>query len=152
MRVPLNVVVPLALKFNEAGPPVLLIVPLANVLLPVVESVFPSRSIVAVYPFTVIPATVGVISRLQLPRPLALKKAVLSASGTDAPPAPPLVFDQLAASFQLPGEEATQKRFWAFTLMVRLNNAAKQRSFKFFDLARLENGKSHCFRIKAQKL
>ena len=50
------------------------------------------------------------MSRVQLPRPLPSKITALALPGTDAPPEPPEVVDQLAVLFQLDAEAATQYR------------------------------------------
>lgn len=110
--VPLKVVVPDALKVNEAPVPEVTVPP-ANVFVPVVVRVrFPGRSMLPVNVVLIVRALrSGEMSKVQVPKPRLLKMAVLPAMGTEAPPAPPEVVDQFAGSFQLPGVKATQNRF-----------------------------------------
>lgn len=99
--------------------------------------------IVPVYPLTVNPATVGAISRLQVPKPLALKTATSVAPGTDAPPGPPEEVDQLAVLFQFDDDEAIQNRFWPKMLperMVRkLTNSTRAYFFIEIKVKRITN-------------
>ena len=77
---------------------------------PEVVRLFPFRSMVPVYPLTVIPAIVGTTSMTQFPlRPPVPSKITKSDEpGTDAPPAPPEVVDQLAVLLQLAVAAAIQ--------------------------------------------
>lgn len=128
--VPLNVVTPEAFRVIVAPVPEVTIPP-ANVFVPVVVSVrFAGKSIVPVnVAFTVIALMFGEMSRIQVPRPRLLNIAVLPATGTEAPPAPPEVVDQLAGSFQLPGPAATQKRFWEYAIRVIERNNRRVKPF-----------------------
>jgi hypothetical protein len=58
-----------------------------------------------------IAATVVFISKLQVPVPLLLKYTTSDDPGTDAPPAPPDVADQLAVLFQLEDDDEIQNLF-----------------------------------------
>lgn len=95
--VPLNVDVPVVLSVTAAAAPPLFIVPVVNVLVPVVVRLNPFRSTVPVYPFTVIPAIVGETSKRQLPNPVPLNVTASDGPGTPAG-------DQLAPLFQFDGE------------------------------------------------
>lgn len=95
--VPLKVDVPGVFNVTAAAAPPLLMVPVVNVLVPVVVRLNPFRSIIPVYPFTVIPATVGAISKRQLPAPVALNVTTSDGPGTPAG-------DQLAPLFQFDAE------------------------------------------------
>lgn len=91
--VPLKVEVPGVLSVTAAAAPPLLIVPVANVLVPVVVRLKPFRSIMPVYPLTVMPATVGATSNKQLPEAVALNVTKSDGPGTPAG-------NQLAPLFQ----------------------------------------------------
>jgi hypothetical protein len=112
--VPLKVAELEVANARDAEAPVLVMVPVVKVRadVEVMVKVFPFRSIVPVYPLTVMLLMVGAISRLQLPKPLPLKITALALLGTDAPPAPPEVVDQLAVLFQFDAEVAIQYRLW----------------------------------------
>lgn len=110
--VPLKVDVEIVLSVSAAAPPPLFIVPVAKVFAPVVVRLKPLMLIIPVYPLTVIPATFAAISSVQFPKPNALKVTRSLAPGTDAPPAPPELADQLAVLFQFDGAAEIQN-LWA---------------------------------------
>ena len=131
--VPLKVAELVVVNVRDAEAPVLLMVPVVKVraVVEVMVKAFPFRSIVPVYPLTVILLMVGAISRLQLPRPLPLKITALALPGTDAPPAPPEVVDQLAVLFQFDAEVAIQYRLWHSEVLIQKINKTRPKKQKF---------------------
>jgi hypothetical protein len=60
-----------------------------------------------------------------MPSPPPSKTAISATTGTDAPPKPPELADQLVVLFQLPGRTLTQKRLAAKELFEKNNEINK---------------------------